>query len=110
MIADDDAALREAMFAIGYAHPDDPEAMISNAADILRLACEPLVHRGPYDFAGSRLAVRARDLGLAVAFGKGLRSPPPATIFLHRKLIGTFLICAKLRARVNVHAIIEKFL
>jgi len=110
MIAGDDAALRKAMFAIGYAHPDDPEAMIRNAADILRLACEPLVHRGPYDFAGSGLAVRARDLGLAVAFGKGLRSPPPATIFLHRKLIGTFLICAKLRARVNVHAIIERFI
>jgi predicted unusual protein kinase regulating ubiquinone biosynthesis (AarF/ABC1/UbiB family) len=110
MIAGDDSALREAMFAIGYAHPDDPEAMIRNAADILRLACEPLVHRGPYDFAGSGLAVRARDLGLAVAFGKGLRSPPPATIFLHRKLIGTFLICAKLRARVNVHAIIERFI
>ena len=110
MIAGDDTALRAAMFAIGYAHPDDPEAMIRNAADILRLACEPLVHRGPYDFAGSGLAVRARDLGLAVAFGKGLRSPPPATIFLHRKLVGTFLICAKLRARVNVHAIIERFL
>jgi hypothetical protein len=30
-------------------------------------------------------------------------------MFLHRKLIGTFLICVKLRARVNVHAIIEKF-
>jgi hypothetical protein len=54
--------------------------------------------------------VRARDLGLAVAFGKGLRSPPPETIFLHRKLIGTFLICAKLRARVNVHAAIERYL
>jgi predicted unusual protein kinase regulating ubiquinone biosynthesis (AarF/ABC1/UbiB family) len=110
LLADDGHALREAMFAIGYAHPDDPEPMIRNAADIIRLACEPLVHRGPYDFAGSGLAYRARDLGLAVAFGKGLRSPPPATIFLHRKLIGTFLICARLRARVNVHAIIERFL
>jgi len=110
MLAGNDDALRQAMFAIGYAHPDDPEAMIRNAADIIRLACEPLVQHGPYDFAASGLAVRARDLGLAVAFGKGLRSPPPATIFLHRKLIGTFLICARLRARVNVHAIIEKFL
>jgi predicted unusual protein kinase regulating ubiquinone biosynthesis (AarF/ABC1/UbiB family) len=110
VLAGDDAALREALFAIGYAHPDDPETMTRNAVDIVRLVCEPLAHRGTFDFAASGLAVRARDLGLAAAFGKGLRSPPPETLFLHRKLIGTFLICVKLRARVNVHAIIEKFL
>jgi len=109
VLAGDDAALREALFAIGYAHPDDPETMTRNAVEIVRLVCEPLAHRGPFDFAASGLAVRARDLGLAVAFGKGLRSPPPETLFLHRKLIGTFLICVKLRARVNVHAVIEKF-
>lgn len=110
VLARDDAALREALFAIGYAHPADPATMTDNAVDIVRLVCEPLAHRGAYDFAGSGLAVRARDLGLAVAFGKGTRSPPPATLFLHRKLIGTFLICVKLRARVNVHALIERFL
>jgi predicted unusual protein kinase regulating ubiquinone biosynthesis (AarF/ABC1/UbiB family) len=110
ILANDEAALLEAVFEIGYAHPDDPEAMTRNSVAIVRLACEPLAHRGPYDFAGSGLMARARDLGLAVAFGKGLRSPPPETIFLHRKLIGTFLICAKLHARVNVHAAIEKYL
>ena len=110
VLSGDDAALRDAVFEIGYAHPDDPAEMTRNSVDIVRLACEPLAHRGTYDFAGSGLMVRARDLGLAVAFGKGLRSPPPETIFLHRKLIGTFLICAKLRARVNVHAAIERYL
>jgi hypothetical protein len=78
--------------------------------DIVRLACEPLAHHRPYDFTGSGLMVRARDLGLAVAFGKGLRSPPPETIVLHRKLIGTFLMCAKPHAPVNVRAAIEKYL
>ncbi len=110
VLAGDEAALREAVFAIGYAHPGDPESMTRNALDIVRLVCEPLAHRGPYDFAASGLIVRARDLGVTVAFGEGLRSPPPATMFLHRKLIGTFLICARLRARVNVHAVIERFL
>jgi hypothetical protein len=38
------------------------------------------------------------------------RFPPPETMFLHRKLVGTFLICAKLRARINVHSLIERFL
>jgi hypothetical protein len=110
ILADDEARLREAMYAIGYAHPEDPEAMTRNAVAIIRLACEPLTHRGPYDFAGSGLLVRGRNLGLEVAFGKGLRSPPAETLFLHRKLVGTYMICAKLHARVNVHALIERFL
>jgi predicted unusual protein kinase regulating ubiquinone biosynthesis (AarF/ABC1/UbiB family) len=110
VVAGDEVALRAAVFAIGYAHPGDPEPMTRNALDIVRLVCEPLAHRGPYDFAASGLIGRARDLGVTVAFGEGLRSPPPATIFLHRKLIGTFLMCARLRARVNVHAVVERFL
>jgi hypothetical protein len=31
-------------------------------------------------------------------------------MFLHRKLLGTFQICARLRAHVNVHALIKRFL
>jgi predicted unusual protein kinase regulating ubiquinone biosynthesis (AarF/ABC1/UbiB family) len=110
VLHDDDAAIREAMFDLGYAHPDDPEPMVCNAGDIMRLVCEPFAHRGSYDFAESGLISRARNRGIEAAFGHGLRAPPPATMFLHRKLIGTFLICAKLRARINVHALIERFL
>jgi predicted unusual protein kinase regulating ubiquinone biosynthesis (AarF/ABC1/UbiB family) len=102
--------IREAVFEIGYAHPEDPEPMIRNAVDIIELVCEPLAHRGTYDFAASRLFVRARDLSVRVLLGQGLRPPPPETMFLHRKLLGTFLICARVRANINVHAIVERFL
>ena len=54
MLTGDEAALREGMFAVGYAHPDDPEPMTQNAMEIIRLACEPL--------AASR-AVRLRRVG-----------------------------------------------
>ena len=83
--------------------------MTRAAVDIIQLVCEPLAHRGPYDFGGLRPhRARARSR-LAMVFGQGLRSPPPETIFLHRKLLGTFQICARLRAHVNVHALIERF-
>ncbi len=110
VLRDDVDAIREAIFDLGYGHPDDPQPMVDNAIDIMRLVCEPFAHRGPYDFAGSGLISRARDRGIEAAFGHGLRSPPPETMFLHRKLIGTFLICVKLRARINVHALIERHL
>ena len=110
VVEDDEDAVREAVFDIGYAHPGDPEPMTRNAIDIVRLVCEPFAHRGAYDFAASSLIARARDLGLKAAFGYGLRSPPPETMFLHRKLLGTFQICARLHAHVNVHALIKRFL
>jgi predicted unusual protein kinase regulating ubiquinone biosynthesis (AarF/ABC1/UbiB family) len=110
VIAGDKDVIREAVFEIGYAQPDDPEPMIRNAVDIIELVCEPLAHRGSYDFAASGLFVRARDLSLKVLMKQGLRSPPPETLFLHRKLLGTFLISSRLRASINVHALVEKFL
>ncbi len=110
VVDDDPALVRQAVFDLGYAHPDDPEPMQRNAIEIIQLVCEPFAHRGAYDFAASGLVGRARDLGLKAAFGHGLRSPPPETMFLHRKLVGTFMICARLHAHVNVHALIKRFL
>jgi predicted unusual protein kinase regulating ubiquinone biosynthesis (AarF/ABC1/UbiB family) len=110
VVANDAEGIRAAATDIGYIHPDDSPERARGAVEIIQLVCEPFAHRGPYDFAASGMIGRARDLGLAVAMNQGLRSPPPQTIFLHRKLLGTFLICSRLRARVNVHALIERHL
>jgi predicted unusual protein kinase regulating ubiquinone biosynthesis (AarF/ABC1/UbiB family) len=110
LLAGDRRAVREAVIEIGYARRDDPEPMIEGVVDFTQLVCEPLAHRGVYDFAGSGLIGRARDLGLRIAFGHGLPPPPPRTMFLHRKLVGTFMLCAKLHARINVRSLIEPFL
>lgn len=110
VLAGDAGGIRDAATEIGYIRPDDPSERVQGVVEIIRLVCEPLTHRGPYDFAASGMMGRVRDLGLSVAMKQGLRSPPPETIFLHRKLLGTFLICSRLRARVNVHALIERHL
>jgi hypothetical protein len=79
--------------------------------DLILLVCEPLRHRGVYDFARSNLAARTRDAGLDLMFRRGfLHAPPPETVFLHRKLVGSFLLCARIRARVDVHALMGPFL
>jgi hypothetical protein len=39
-----------------------------------------------------------------------LRPPPPETLFLQRKLGGTFLLCLRLRARVDARTLLEETL
>jgi hypothetical protein len=107
---DRDAAAREAI-RIGYAAPDDAPERIQATVDMIFLVCEPLRHRGRYDFRGSDLPSRVRTLGFDFAFRRGLlRSPPPETIFLHRKLVGSFLLLARIGARINARALVAPFL
>jgi len=108
---DDRGGVLDAAIAIGYLRREDPEEQQRAAVDLMLLACEPLRHRGVYDFSETTLAARARDAGFDLAFRKGfLRAPPPETVFLHRKLVGTFLLCHRIRARVDVRALLEPLL
>jgi predicted unusual protein kinase regulating ubiquinone biosynthesis (AarF/ABC1/UbiB family) len=105
-----EAVAREAI-AIGYAAPGDPPERLRAVVEMILLVCEPLRHRGRYDFAASGLAARARDLGFDLAVRRRLlRAPPPETIFLHRKLAGSFLMLARLGARVDARALVQPFL
>jgi hypothetical protein len=38
------------------------------------------------------------------------RVPPPETMFLHRKLVGMFMLCSRLGARVDAQKLISPFL
>jgi hypothetical protein len=72
----------------------------------MRLGGEPLRHAGPYDFGASTLVARSVAQGRQQFFGAGYaRTPPPDLLFLQRKFAGTFLLCARLRARVDVSAV-----
>jgi predicted unusual protein kinase regulating ubiquinone biosynthesis (AarF/ABC1/UbiB family) len=105
------SAVRRHAVEIGYLAPEDSEAQADAVVEIIMLVCEPLRHRGPYDFAASTLPARVRELGFDLAFRRGLlRPPPPETLFLHRKLVGAFLLLARIGARVNVHALVAPFL
>jgi predicted unusual protein kinase regulating ubiquinone biosynthesis (AarF/ABC1/UbiB family) len=107
---DREAVAREAI-AIGYAGADDSPERIEAVVDVILLVCEPLRHRGRYDFPASDLPARVRDLGYDLAFRKGLvRAPPPETIFLHRKLVGNFLLLARIGARVDARGLVLEVL
>ena len=96
---------------IGYAAVGDSPERMQAVVDVILLVCEPLRHVGRYNFSKSDLPSRVRALGLDLAFRRGLlRSPPPETIFLHRKLVGSFLLLARIGARVDARALVLPFL
>ncbi|MCG5525697.1 AarF/ABC1/UbiB kinase family protein [Ectothiorhodospira haloalkaliphila] len=95
--------MRQACIELGYLKEDSDPADVNEMLDLLLLSGEPLRHEGPYDFGASdlfeRVYYRGKDLFLDERFR---HMPEPATLFLHRKFMGMFLLCRKLRARVDI--------
>jgi predicted unusual protein kinase regulating ubiquinone biosynthesis (AarF/ABC1/UbiB family) len=111
MIDRDAALARSVATEIGYLSGSESEERARALAELILLVGEPLRARGAYDYGRSDLAARARAAGFDLVFRRGfVRAPPPATIFLHRKLGGTFLLCARIRARVDTRALVEPYL
>ncbi len=112
LIEGDDGATRRYAEEIGYLRPSDSPQHAERVLRVIRLACEPITHRGIYDFGASDLVLRARDAGIEMLFDSGgeFKAPPPETVFLHRKLAGSFLVCARIRARVRVQDLISAYL
>ena len=106
----DAAAVRQAMLEIGYfgpatqpQHQDLIQAMFDTAMVPLRLD-------QPFDFGTTDLLERLRDMGMVIGNDRDLMHVPPAeTLFLHRKIGGMYLLATKLRARVNLRQLLEKY-
>jgi predicted unusual protein kinase regulating ubiquinone biosynthesis (AarF/ABC1/UbiB family) len=110
-VSADRDALHAIAIEIGFLTPSDDAAAAQAMLDLISLATEPFRHEGLYDFGRSDLPARAREASMNLVFEHGFRRPPPAqTLFLQRKLGGTFLLCARLRARVNARALLEEAL
>jgi hypothetical protein len=108
-LEEDRETLRAVATEIGFLDDTDRADPSEAMLDLIQLATEPFRHGGLYDFGRSDLPARARASSMALVFEHGFwRPPPPETLFLQRKLGGTFLLCARHRARVNARALLEE--
>lgn len=103
-------ATRAAMLRIGYFGAETAphhQALIQSMFDT---AMGPLRQDTPFDFGTSDLLDRLRNMGLAIGSDRELAHvPPAATLFLHRKIGGMYLMAARLRARVALRPMVERY-
>ena len=107
----DHEAMSRSAQEIGYFKKDIHAQQRAAVMELFILATEPARTRGRFDFGASDLAMRIRDAGMALSFDQGYWHTPPAdAVFLHRKLGGLYLLAARLRAKVDVRIILERYL
>jgi len=107
VLARDRDGVARASVDIGYTSGRESAEVTAALVDLAMLGAEPLLEEGPYDFGASRLAARVRNAGFDLVVREGfLRAPPSQTVFLHRKVAGTFLLCVHIRSRVNTRALL----
>ncbi len=105
------AALVEAACEVGYIEASDPFNYRMAVADLIQTAAEPAFSRGEYEFASSQLSQYLSEKLLYLRNNHEFQRIPPAdVIFLHRKLAGIFLLCARINARVDVRTLLIEHL
>jgi predicted unusual protein kinase regulating ubiquinone biosynthesis (AarF/ABC1/UbiB family) len=106
----DAGAIRAAMLRIGYFGPDTAPRHQDLIQRMFDTAMEPLRQAEPFDFGRSDLLDRLRDMGMALGTERDLLHVPPAeTLFLHRKIGGMYLLATRLRARVDLAALVARW-
>jgi predicted unusual protein kinase regulating ubiquinone biosynthesis (AarF/ABC1/UbiB family) len=110
-IAGDERRIIAAAERLGYSMGDTASDYQALVLEFLMLAMEPLCVDVEYDFARSDMARNMSRLGEEVAsFRDSWRAPPSEAIYFHRKVAGMFMLASRLKARVNVHQLIQRWL
>lgn len=109
-LARDVDATRKAMTKIGYFNQTTPERFQTVFLEMFDMAMSPIRQDDPFDFGTSDLMHRLRDRGLEVGGERELQQVPPSeTLFLHRKIAGTYLIATMLKARVGLRPLVKAY-
>jgi predicted unusual protein kinase regulating ubiquinone biosynthesis (AarF/ABC1/UbiB family) len=107
-LANDAAAARDEAVAAGFL---GREAVARHGALVDRMLAVILTEMnrpGPFDFGDRAFIGVLREQGLAMAEDRSTWHVPPIdTLFVQRKISGTALLAARLKARVDVRALVE---
>lgn len=109
-LAGDMAAVRDGMIETGFFGAQTAPAHQVTLLGMFDMAMAPLRATGAHDFGTSDLAARLRDRGMEIGVSRDFWHVPPADmLFVQRKIVGMYLLAARLRARVRVGALVAQW-
>ncbi len=111
-LAEDHEAIAEAAIAAGFLSRHAADAHRPRLDRIIGTIVGELARPGPFDFGDRAFVKTLREEGMAIAQDRTAWHLPPAEIlFVQRKISGTALLAARLKAKVDVRAMVaEKLL
>ena len=101
---------RQALTDIGLIDASVPKRHQDNVMAMVEMVMEPLQRAEIFDFGDRAIVDTMREQGMAFADERdGWRLPPVDTLFLQRKYGGTYLLAARLRAKVDVKSVFARY-
>ncbi|MDK9761856.1 AarF/ABC1/UbiB kinase family protein [Vibrio sp. D420a] len=111
VIEGDEIGLNRALEDIGFFSDTIVDSQRQAVLNLVKMACEPMLVEGEYDFKGSDLAKRLREAGTILSMEQEYWHTPPAdALFLHRKIGGMYLLAARIGANVNIRQLVAPYL
>ncbi|MDT0683573.1 AarF/ABC1/UbiB kinase family protein [Roseicyclus sp. F158] len=103
-------AARAAANAMGLIGDANPPRHRETILDMFDTGMSAIRDDAPFDFGTSDLALRLRDRALEMGVERDTAHIPPSdTLLVQRKVAGTYLLAARLRARVDLGEIVATY-
>ncbi len=110
-LASDEAGICNAAEKIGYGVGDADSPYRQLIIELFSMVLEPARADAPYDFAASDLPARLAKLGDdAKQHVDFWQAPPADSVYIHRKVGGMFLLASRLKAKVNLNQLMQRWL
>ena len=105
-----DASGREqALTELGYLSETTPPDQRALILELTELALTPLFSEQAYDFDASAIVTPLREGGFTLRAMGYARTPEPMAVFIQRKVAGLYLLGARLKARLAIRPLIERY-
>lgn len=108
---DDFAAIETYATELGYLRGDEAKLYRQGVCRMIYTVTEPVREKGIFDFGRSDLSRRVAEQAISLRLHQRyMHLPSSDVLFLHRKFAGTYLLCARLRAQVDIGALIAPYI